>query len=104
MYYGLGVLVEGAVVAVVATLPCAYVFWRATAPMRGGSRALRGLVIALASYGVMLLAAGIYGLTMVRPGYADNAVAGASIAGGMVATLLFLVLLLVLPRRAGDGA
>lgn len=102
MFYGIDALVHGAVVALAMLLPAAILFWLATEPMRGGSRALRALVIGLACWGAMMLAAGAYGTGWERRGYADEALMGGVIGGGVLAGLLFLLLLVVLPRAAKE--
>lgn len=99
MFYGIDALLHGAIVALAMLVPATMLLWLATGPMRGGSRALRALLIALAAWGVMMLAAGTYGLGWERAGFVDEALMGGVIGGGVLAALLFLVLLLALPRR-----
>jgi hypothetical protein len=99
MYSGLDALARGATVALAAALPGLLLAWLATVPMRDGSRALRALVIAVATLGVMMAAAGAVALGMEQRDFADDLLGGALMAGGAAAAVLFLLLLLILPRR-----
>lgn len=97
--YGLDALAHGAVAALVALLPAVLLFWRLTAPLAAGPRALRPFVTCCAAFGVMTAAAGTYALGYERSGFADEAMGGALVAGGAAILIAFLILLL-LPRKA----
>ncbi|WP_198375273.1 hypothetical protein [Neoroseomonas rubea] len=99
MYYGLDALAHGAVAALVALLPAVLLFWRMTAPLAAGPRALRPFVACSAAFGAMAAFAGAYALGYERSGYADEAMGGALVAGGGAILVAFLILLL-LPRKA----
>ncbi|MBP0463745.1 hypothetical protein J5Y09_07470 [Roseomonas sp. PWR1] len=99
MYYGLDALAHGAVAALVALLPALLLFWRITAPLAAGPRALRPFVTGCAAFGVVMAVAGTYALGFERSGFADEAMGGALIAGGAAILVAFLILLL-LPRKA----
>jgi len=99
MYSGLDALVHGATVALAAALPGLLVAWLATSPMRSGSRVVRALVIAVATFGAMMAAAGAASLGLEQRHFAADAMGGALLVGGAATVILFLLLLLVLPRR-----
>jgi hypothetical protein len=99
MLYGLDAMAHGALAALVALLPAVVLFWRATARLAPGARALRPFVACCAAFGVAAAAGGLWALGFERSGYADEAMAGALILGGAAAVVAFLILLL-LPRKA----
>ena len=99
MMYGLDALAHGAAAALVALLPTAFLFWRLTAPLASGHRALRPFVTCCAVYGAMAAAGGVLALGFERPGYADEAIGGALVACAAFAVIAFLILLLF-PRKA----
>ena len=97
--YGLDALAHGAAAALVALLPAAFLFWRLTALLASGHRALRPFVTCCAAYGAMVAAGGVWALGFERPGYADEAMGGALVAGAAFAVIAFIILLLF-PRKA----
>lgn len=104
MFYGLDAFVHGAVAALLILVPATLLVLRATAPMRGGPRATRAAVMAVAAYGTMLLGAGGYGYAFERPEYRDETMLGGAVGGAILTALLFVVLVFALPRRAPDAA
>jgi hypothetical protein len=99
MYAGLDALFEGAIAAVILVLPAVVLFWRMTALLGVGARALRPAVTCCAAYGVMAAVGGLWAFQAQRPDLADEAMIGLLVVGGVVATLAFLSLLLF-PRKA----
>jgi hypothetical protein len=99
MFYGLDALAHGATAALIAFAPATFLFWRLTARLAAGPRALRPFVACCAAFGAMIAVAGLWAVNFERPGYADEAVAGALAAGGAALVIAFLILLL-LPRKA----
>jgi hypothetical protein len=99
MYAGLDALFEGAIAALVLMLPAVVLFWRLTALLGAGPRALRPAVTCCAAYGVMAAVGALWAFNAQRPSLVDEAIAGLLIVGGLVATLAFLTLLLF-PRKA----
>ena len=100
MYYGIDALAHGATAALVALPPALGLFWWMTPLLAGGHRALRPFVATCAAYGAMIAVAGTWAINFERGGFADEAVAGALIGGGIFALIAF-VILLALPRRSG---
>jgi hypothetical protein len=99
MFYGLDALAHGATAALLTMLPATFLFWRLTARLAAGPRALRPFVACSAAYGAMIAVAGTWAVNFERPGFADEAVSGALVAGGAALLVTFLILLL-LPRKA----
>lgn len=99
MFYGLDALAHGATAALLTMLPATFLFWRLTARLAAGPRALRPFVACSAAYGAMIAVAGIWAVEFERPGFADEAMSGALVAGGAALVVVFLILLL-LPRKA----
>ncbi|CAH0296084.1 hypothetical protein [Roseomonas sp. CECT 9278] len=99
MYAGLDALLEGAIAALVLMLPAVVLFWRLTALLGAGPRALRPAVTCFAAYGVMAAGGGLWAFNTQRPSLADEAITGLLVVGGLVATVAFLTLLLF-PRKA----
>lgn len=104
MFHGLTAFVHGAIAALVALLPAATLMWIATRSMQGGPRALRALVITVATFGAMLLVSAGWSAGFERPMYHNETVMGGVTGGAILAVLLFLLLLLILPRRAPGAA
>jgi hypothetical protein len=100
MLYGLDALAHGATAALIALPPLIWLFWWLTALLGAGARALRPFVACCAAYGFAVAVAGTWAINFERAGYADEAVAGALIGGGIFALIAFLILL-ALPRRKG---
>lgn len=98
MFYGLDAMAHGATAALVALPPAIWAFWRLTGLLAAGARALRPFIACCAAYGVTTAAAGTWAVNFERSGFADEAVAGALIGGGLFALIGFLILL-GLPRR-----
>lgn len=98
MFYGLDALAHGATAALVALLPALFLFWRLTARLAPGQRALRPFVTCCAAYGIAVAVAGTWATNFERSGYADEAVAGALIGGGIALVIAFLILL-ALPHQ-----
>jgi hypothetical protein len=94
MYAGLDALVQGAVAALVVVLPALVLFWRLTARLAAGPRALRPFVTGCASYGAIAAAGGAWAFASFRPSLVDEAIAGLLLTGAAAALLGFLVLLL----------
>lgn len=88
----------GAMMALMAALPGATLFWFATRPMRDGSRGLRAFLIAGASYAAMIATAGIVAFLTERPADVGDALMGAVVGGGIVALFLLMTLLRILPH------
>lgn len=99
MYAGLDALFEGAIAALILMLPAVVLFWRMTALLGPGARALRPAVTCCAAYGVMAAVGGLWAFNAQRPHLADEAITGLLIMGALVAVLAFLTLLLF-PRKA----
>lgn len=99
MFYGLDAMAHGAAAALAALLPAAWLFWRLTARLGAGPRALRPFVATCATYGAMAAAGGVWAVGFERSNYADAAMGGALIGGAVFALLAFLLLLLF-PRQA----
>lgn len=99
MLYGLDAMAHGALAALVALLPAVVLFWRMTGPLASGGRALRPFVACCAAFGLAAAAGGTWALGFERPGYADEAMAGALILGGVAALVAFVILILF-PRKA----
>lgn len=99
MLYGLDALAHGATAALITMLPAMVLFWRLTRLLAAGHRALRPFVACSAAYGAMIAVAGTWAVNFERPGFADEAVSGALIAGGAALVVTFFILLL-LPRKA----
>lgn len=99
MLYGLDALAHGGAVALAALLPALVLFWRLTARLAGGPRALRPFVACCAAYGAIAAAGGGWAIGMERRGFADEAMAGALILGAAGLLVAFLILLLF-PHKA----
>ena len=99
MYYGLDALAHGGAAALLAVLPAVILFWRATARLAGGPRALRPFVACSAAYGVIAAVGGAWAIGFERQGFADEAVAGALVVGAAAVLVAFLILLLF-PHKA----
>lgn len=98
MYAGLDALFEGAIAALLLLLPTVVLFWRLTARLASGPRALRPAITCCAAYGVMAAAGALWAFNAQRPGLADEAMAGLLIVGAIGLVLAFLTLLLF-PRN-----
>lgn len=98
MMYGLDALAHGALAALITLPPLLLVFWRLTRLLAAGSRVLRPFVSACAAFGLSMAASGTWALNFERSGYADEAMGGALIGGGIVALIGFLILI-ALPHR-----
>lgn len=99
MYAGIDALFEGAIAALVLMLPAVVVFWRLTARLSSGPRALRPAITCCAAYGVMAAIGGLWAFNAKRSHLVDEAIAGLLVVGSAVALIAFLTLLLF-PRKA----
>ena len=99
MYAGLDALFEGAVAALLILPAPLVLFWRLTARLAPGPRALRPAITCCAAYGVMAAAGALWAFNAQRPSLADEAIAGLLIVGGLACVIAFLTLLLF-PRGA----
>jgi hypothetical protein len=99
MMPGLDALFEGAIAAPLLLLPAVAVFWRLTAPLAPGPRALRPAIACCAGYGAMAATGALWAFTAQRPSLVDDALAGLFLMGALAAVVAFLVLLLF-PRKA----
>ncbi len=97
-YYGLDALAHGATAALVVFLPAVVLFWRLTRGLPG-PRAQRPFVAVSAAYGLAVGGASIWAAMFERTNFADDAICGAMIGGGITAVVAFLILLLF-PRKA----
>jgi hypothetical protein len=98
MYVGLDALFQGAIAALLLVLPAVVLFWRLTARLSPGPRALRPAVTCCAAYGAMAAAGALWAFNWQRPHLVDEAIAGLLIVGALAAVLAFLTLLLF-PRK-----
>jgi hypothetical protein len=96
---GLDAMFEGAVAALLMVLPAVVLFWRLTALLAPGPRALRPAIACCAAYGAMAAAGALWAFNAQRPSLVDDALAGLLIMGALAAAVAFLVLLLF-PRKA----
>jgi hypothetical protein len=96
---GLDALFEGAVAALVLVLPAVVLFWRMTARLSPGPRALRPAVTCCAAYGAIAGAGALWAFNAQRPSLVDDALAGLLIMGALALVVAFLTLLLI-PRKA----
>lgn len=93
MYYGLDAMAHGATAALVVFIPAVVLFWRLTRGV-AGPRVQRPFVAVCAAYGIAVGGAGIWAAMFERTNFADDAIGGAMIGGGIVAVAAFLILLL----------
>ena len=98
MLYGLDALAHGATAALIGLLPALPLFWWLTRNL-AGPRVLRPFVTCCAAFGIAMAVAGTWAVNFERSNFADDAVAGALIGGGIAAAVAFLILLLF-PRKA----
>ena len=98
MFYGIDALAHGATAALLVIMPALALFWRLTRSI-AGPRPLRPFITIAASYGAAVAGSGIWAGGFERQGFADEAMFGALIGGGIAAAVAVLILLLF-PRKA----